>query len=99
MRSTFILAICLYSSTVLFAGDWRQFRGNESNGLGDEILPPTSLAATENVSWQVPLPGRGLSSPIVVGDKVFVTCSSGFREDRLHVICFSTKDGSKLWER
>lgn len=81
------------------AGDWRQFRGTESNGLGDDLLPPTHWSASENIAWKQPLPGRGLSSPIVVGDKVFVTCSSGYRQDRLHVICFSDKDGSKFWER
>ena len=82
-----------------FAGDWRQFRGSESNGLGDDILPPTKFSATENVAWKVPLPGKGLSSPIVVGDRVFVTCSSGFQQDRLHVVCFTVQEGAKLWER
>lgn len=82
-----------------FAGDWLQFRGSESNGLGDDILPPTKFSATENVAWKARLPGKGLSSPIIVGDRVFVTCSSGFNQDRLHVVCFAVKDGAKLWER
>lgn len=45
------------------------------------------------------LPGRGLSSPVVVGDRVFVTCSSGVRQETLHVICFAAANGAKLWER
>ena len=48
---------------------------------------------------KIALPGRGLSSPIVVGDKVVVTCNSGFQQDRLHVLCFDAARGTKLWER
>ena len=99
MRYGVCLSVCMSLATICQAGDWRQFRGSESNGLGDDIAPPTSWSATENIAWKAPLPGRGLSSPIVVGEKVFITCSSGFRQDRLHVLCFSATDGSKLWER
>lgn len=93
------IAPVLSISIQVEAGDWRQFRGTESNGLGDDVLPPTQWSPTENIAWKADLPGRGLSSPIIVGDRVFVTCSSGFRQDRLHVICFAVGDGSKLWER
>jgi outer membrane protein assembly factor BamB len=99
MRSLIFISAWLGLSVLAQAGDWRQFRGTESNGLGDDSLPPTSWSATENIAWKAALPGRGLSSPIVVGNRVFVTCSSGFRQDRLHVICFSATDGSQLWER
>jgi outer membrane protein assembly factor BamB len=51
------------------------------------------------VAWAVDLPGEGLSSPLVVGDKVVVTCSSGAEQDRLHVFCLSAADGSVVWER
>lgn len=78
-----------------FAGDWPQFRGPESTGVaGDATIP-----REPKVGWSAPLPGRGLSSPIVIGEKVFVTCSSGPKQQRLHLICFSRGDGAKLWER
>ncbi|WP_010587790.1 outer membrane protein assembly factor BamB family protein [Schlesneria paludicola] len=100
LRFLFLVTITWCSLAAnAFTGDWRQFRGSESNGLGDDILPPTTFSATENVAWKVALPGKGLSSPIIVGDRVFVTCSSGFNQDRLHVVCFAVKDGVKLWER
>jgi outer membrane protein assembly factor BamB len=54
---------------------------------------------TRSVQWAADLPGRGLSSPIIIGDRVIVTCSSGPRQGRLHVICFNASDGSKRWER
>jgi outer membrane protein assembly factor BamB len=82
----------------LTAGDWPQFRGPESNGLVVDANVPKSFS-DDSVSWKIDLPGRGISSPIIVGDKVFVTCSSGTDQNRLHVICLSAKDGSKVWER
>lgn len=99
MRNCAMIGIWLGWLAVAHAGDWRQFRGSESNGVGDDLLPPTTFSATENIAWKSTLPGRGLSSPIVVGDRVFVTCSSGFRDDRLHVLCFNASDGVKMWER
>jgi outer membrane protein assembly factor BamB len=79
------------------AGDWRQFRGNLVNSVATENLP-IELSG-ETIAWKVDLPGRGLSGPIVVGDKLFLTASSGYTQDRLHVLCFSTTDGNKVWER
>lgn len=75
--------------------DWRQFRGNNVNGVADGPGP----ASFEKLVWKVELPGRGLSGPTVVGDKVFLTASSGYRQDKLHVLCFSAKTGKRLWER
>src|SRR5690606_16848625 len=51
------------------------------------------------IEWSQELPGRGLSSPIIVGDQVIVTASSGYRQTRLHVLSFAAADGSLQWER
>jgi outer membrane protein assembly factor BamB len=80
------------------AADWRQFRGPAGAGAADGPAPPTEAAA-DRAAWKAPLPGRGLSGPLVVGDRVFVTASSGRRQDRLHVLAFTAADGKKLWER
>ncbi len=82
----------------LSAGDWPQFRGPDSNGIVNDSRIPKTLT-DGSVSWKIDLPGRGISSPIIVGDRVFVTCSSGTDQNRLHVICLSATDGSKIWER
>ena len=87
--------LTLLIASSLFADDWPAFRGPEGNGFSAE----TDVSATLKQSWKVDLPGRGLSSPIVIGGKVFITASSGNLQDRLHVFCFSSKDGSTLWER
>lgn len=84
------------TATALSAGDWRQFRGNTATGVETQEL---ASAADLKIAWKVPLEGRGLSSPIIVGDRVIVTSCSGYRQDRLHITCFSAADGSTLWER
>lgn len=75
--------------------DWLQFRGPNGSGY----VAGAELPVEPKVAWELELPGKGLSSPIVVGDRVFVTASSGAQQDRLHVFCFEASDGKKVWER
>ncbi|MBE7500434.1 MAG: PQQ-binding-like beta-propeller repeat protein [Verrucomicrobiales bacterium] len=82
-----------------WGADWPQFRGPHGNGASDETGFAWRLDAAENLAWQVALPGRGLSSPIVVGGRVFVTAASGPRQEELRVLCFQTIDGTLRWER
>ncbi len=80
------------------AANWNQFRGPQGNGVTMEKNLPTTLTK-KNLKWSLPLPGRGLSGVLVLGDKLFVTCSSGPNQDRLHILCLSAKDGRTLWHR
>ena len=79
----------------LAAADWPQFRGPDSTATASDAVIP----AQPKIDWSAPLPGRGLASPIIIGKRVFVTCSSGPKQERLHVICFDFDDGTKVWER
>src|SRR3954471_15880136 len=90
--SSFVIG---HSSFRCAASDWPQFRGPNSSAVSLDSKIPTK----PKIDWSAPLPGRGLACPIIVGDKVFVTCSSGPKQERLHVISFSVKDGAKVWER
>jgi outer membrane protein assembly factor BamB len=94
-----LIALATALATHAHAGDWRQFRGPLGNGVSDDAAVPAKLDGPSSIAWQADLPGRGLSSPIIVGERVFVTCSSGPRQERLHVICLNAKDGTKRWER
>jgi len=62
----------------------------------------------KNLKWKLDLPGKGVSSPIVVGDKVFVTCYSGYGVTRgegkvgdlkRHLLCVDRKSGEQLWRK
>jgi len=93
------LIAAFVSSTCLTGADWLQFRGNDVSGVSALSEIPATWSDTENIAWKIDLPGRGLSGAIVIGDQVVVTASSGFRQDRLHVLSFDRESGKKNWER
>ncbi|MBN1421470.1 MAG: PQQ-binding-like beta-propeller repeat protein [Planctomycetes bacterium] len=55
------------------AGRWPQFRVPGSSGISDETGLPETWSETENVAWKIPIPGRGWSSPIIWGGRIFLT--------------------------
>src|SRR5262245_34422071 len=94
------LAKCLVGLTAssLAADDWTGWRGPQGTGISAETEVPLRWSATENITWKTPIPGRGLSSPIVSADRVFVT--SGIAEDgSRHVYCVDRITGKMLWDR
>jgi hypothetical protein len=58
------------------AENWPQFRGPLAQGVADDVSLPDVWSATENIAWRTPIPGRGWSSPIAWGDRIFLTCVS-----------------------
>ena len=58
--------------------DWTRFRGPNGSGISSDTAVATTWSDSENVKWKKDLPGPGLSSPIVVGDRVVVTCWTGY---------------------
>ncbi len=100
IRAGTVIILATFSSAPLaHAGDWPQFRGPGMGGVSDATGLPDHWGTGENIRWAAALPGRGVSSPVVVGDHVFVTACSGLSQTRLHALCFSAKTGAKLWER
>ena len=78
--------------------DWLAFRGSQGNGSFDQTAP-ASLSLKSRDGWSQALPGRGLSSPILVGDLVVLTASSGPNQETLHILAFDARSGSPQWER
>jgi outer membrane protein assembly factor BamB len=99
------LAGCL-----LFGGDddWYQWRGPNNNGMARGDAPVT-WSDSKNVIWRASLPGRGHSSPVIWGNKIFLTTavpadgtnsgSEATREHRFVVICLNRETGKVIWER
>ena len=91
------------------AGDWPQFRGPDGLATSKSAKLPLTWSATQNVAWKTQLPGPGTSSPIVVGDRVFLTCYTGYgpaapgatsqNDLKLHVLCLNHADGRILWDK
>ncbi|MCS7304655.1 MAG: PQQ-binding-like beta-propeller repeat protein [Thermoguttaceae bacterium] len=80
-------------------GPWPQFRGPGSNPVFAGKPAPVDFGPDKYLAWRTALPGRGASSPIVLGHRVIVTASSGPRQDRLHVLCLDAQSGKLLWDR
>jgi outer membrane protein assembly factor BamB len=80
------------------AEEWPGWRGPRGDGTSQETTIPIRWSKTENIRWKAPIPGKGHSSPVVWGDRVFVTTCLEEEEKRL-LLCLSRIDGRLLWER
>lgn len=106
-------SILIWSSVVIAwasAADWPRFRGPNGSGISGDTQPvPTTWSPTENLKWKADLPGPGSSSPIVVGERVYVTCWSGYGADRAdpveqdqlrrHLVCLDRNTGKPVWSK
>lgn len=85
------------------AADWTGFRGPGSRGISVDAKVPSEWDNSKNLNWNVKLPGKGYSSPIVVGDRVIVTCYSDDGGDlsglKRHLTCLDRKTGKELWSK
>src|SRR5438067_4145982 len=80
----------------LFGADWPQFRGLNGSGLCPSCGQlPTEFGPQKNVLWKTGLP-VGKSSPVLIGDRIFLTASDG---DDLITMCLSRTTGKVQWRR
>jgi len=98
-----------YSFTPANGSDWPQFRGPGGRATSDERGLPIKWSSEENLAWKTELPGSGSSSPIALGNRVFVTCYTGYGLDRQqpgdmqglqrHLLCLDLANGTILWDK
>ena len=66
--------------------NWPRFRGPDSIGVAEDSSLPDTWSETENVKWKTPIPGSGWSSPVVWGDRIFLTSvtreNASYKADR-----------------
>ncbi len=79
-------------------GNWPCFRGPTGQGLSDETGLPLRWGASSNVAWKTEIPGEGWSSPVVWGDRVFLTTAEE-KGVRCLVLCLDRASGRVLWNR
>jgi outer membrane protein assembly factor BamB len=91
-------AALVWSSPALcFDGNWPRWRGPQQNGHTADAGLPVEWSA-DNIIWKTPLPGIGQSSPIVWGDRIFLTSALGAGKERI-VFCVDRKTGKILWQQ
>ena len=79
------------------AEDWPQFRGPDGQGHSDAHGLPTEWGETRNITWKVPVPGRGWSSPIVADGRVWLTTATqAGREGSLRLLAFDVASGRPI---
>jgi len=88
--------------------DWARFRGPSGMGTSDATGLPVTWSDSENVVWKTALPGPGASSPIVFGDRIYVTCYTGYfipgqpggslDELKRHLIALRKDTGEIIWD-
>ncbi|MSU51521.1 MAG: serine/threonine protein kinase [Opitutus sp.] len=92
-----LLLLFAFAQTIV-AADWPTWRGPRGDGSCDETDIPLRWSKTENIAWTAPIPGKGHSSPIVFGDRVFVTTC--LEPEEKHVLlCLDRLTGRLLWEK
>jgi outer membrane protein assembly factor BamB len=84
----------LLTVSVARAENWPQWRGPNSNGVSGEKNLPAKWDLSRNLAWKAPLPGMGGATPIVWGDRIFVTSEDGAD---LALVCLNTA-GKVLWK-
>ena len=96
MLRTVALTLLFVISCSASAENWPRFRGPNGQGISAEKNIPVKWSETENVAWKIEIPGDGWSSPVVHGDRVFVTSATDGGKS-CHVICVDRKSGKVLW--
>lgn len=97
MHKRFVLstAFILLILTPVAGQEWPRFRGPNGSGVSASVLP--TRWTEKDYRWQVKLPGQGHSSPVLWGERLFVTSSGD--AGKLHVLCIDAASGRTLWNR
>ena len=97
VRRTHALAlVALLFAASLHAEDWPQFRGPDGQGHSSERGLPADWSESRNIIWKTPVPGRGWSSPVVAGGRVWITTAIAERGGSLRLLAFDVKTGRQL---
>jgi outer membrane protein assembly factor BamB len=97
MTKKLILLLSAFTLTAS-AADWANWRGPNHNGSTEAAGLPVKFSKTENIAWKVTLPGPSAATPIILGDKVFVS-STDPKAKELLALCLDRRTGKEIWRR
>jgi len=92
-----VTGILVMICATLRAEDWPQWRGPRGDGTSIESNIPVRWSAKENVRWETTIPGKGHSSPVIWGDRIFLTTCLEGDEERV-LLCLDRVSGKILWQ-
>ncbi len=95
VRTIFLVSAVLSFDDRSVVGDWASFRdGGQSQSAGEL---PVEWSPSSRITWQCELPGYGQSTPVIMGDRVFVTAVEGLMKEKCLVLCLELSTGRELW--
>jgi len=97
MRQSLALLILFLGVSPSWADPWPSWRGPTGDGVSAEKGLPLRWSKNDNVCWKVEIEGAGVSAPVVWGERIFLTASTGRLNDQLYVTCYRRADGRLLW--
>jgi outer membrane protein assembly factor BamB len=97
LRAIVIAALVALFPCWLRADNWPGWRGPGNLGISAEPRLPLEWGPEKNVRWKVALQGAGVGTPVIWGERIFLTASDTRLNDRLHVLCYHRDDGRLLW--
>ena len=99
LRIASLFSVIILFASSAYAEEWAQFRGPEGQGVSASKGLPVEWSETKNVAWKQEIPGKGWSSPVVVGDHVYLTTAvSGGEGVSLRALALSTASGKIEWD-
>ena len=93
-----LVVLFFFVAGLIRAENWPGWRGPSGDGVSTGKGIPTKWSSTENIAWRIAVPGEGHSSPIVWGDKVFLTSSLTEKNKRI-LLCIDRLSGQTVWQR
>ena len=93
-----LVVLFFFVAGLIRAENWPGWRGPSGDGVSAGEGIPTKWSSTENIAWKIAVPGEGHSSPIVWGDKVFLTSSLTEKNKRI-LLCIDRLSGQTVWQR
>jgi outer membrane protein assembly factor BamB len=95
-RASIALTGSLCLASAVLGDNWPHWRGPRLDGVSHEKNVPAEFGPNKNVAWRTPLPGRAGATPVVWGDRIFVSSVDG---SELVLLAFDTSNGKELWRR
>ena len=94
----FCAVVIWIAHSAVLGEEWPGWRGPRGDGTSSETNVPTKWSGSDNIAWKTPLPGLGHSSPIIWGDRIFLTTALAETQDRI-LLCLDRKTGKILWRQ
>jgi outer membrane protein assembly factor BamB len=100
LKPVYFTVLVVLVSLVAQGADWPQFRGPDGQGHATVRQLPTEWNTTRNVAWVQKIPGTGWSSPVIQGERIYLTTAiseGGSGDLSLRALCLDTHSGRTIW--